>query len=504
MKPAETVDPDPGSLVESLRDFGYTLPSALADLIDNSLTAQARRIQVIVDAAKDAEHIAVIDDGAGMSERQLVDAMKMGTKGPVLHRSADDLGRFGLGLKTASLSQGRCVTVISKTAAGLAPVVRRWDLGHIQSSGKWQLLENPTAVAESIATRVRGMASGTAVVIEALDRPSFLRVSPSELHEHLAHALEGIRQHLAMVFHRFIDEGIEIKLGPSVLQAWDPFMRRFSKALPSETLPFANARVSVSAFVLPHHSRLSDEEHEHGAGPNGWNAHQGFYIYRCRRLIVPGTWLNLKLKKEEHYKLARIMVDLPNGLDAEWQLNVMKSHVAAPAALKDDFARIASDVRREAANIYRYRGEKALPEHQQPERYIWKRKPSKARVRYVVDRTHPVLSSLLASGCEHDELLETVIRMIESSVPIAAMLQESAKAIDGIPEGGISEIEELMKLFFFTESFLIKNGKTPEAARKRLLFAEPFAQNREAIESRLGMATSTVHEPENSEPGAPR
>jgi len=139
-----------------------------------------------------------------------------------------------------------------------------------------------------------------------------------------------------------------------------------------------------------------------------------------------------------------------------------------------------------------------LPSKHQPERHVWKRIEGKLSVKYVVDRTHPVLSSLLAAGCGHDHLLETVIRMIETSVPIAAMLQEPAKALDSVPESAITDIDELLRLFIYTESFLIRNGKTPEEARKRVLLSEPFAENRDVLEGKLGIASSNVARPEAS------
>ena len=347
---AELVAPEPGDIVESLRDFGYTLPTALADLIDNSLTASAGSIDVTISASPEPtdSSIVVLDDGVSMEASTLVEAMRLGTRGPLARRGDADLGRFGLGLKTAALSQGRCLTVITKTVGGTHPIVRRWDLDHIQKTRLWQLLDVPTALGEDVVSLINEKRSGTAVVIEKLDRPSFLRVPASTREEHLGSALNRIRRHLAMVFHRFIERGVSIRLGTTELAPWDPFCRKHSRQLPAETLFLGEGRIVVTPYVLPHHSKLTDEEHADAAGPRGWNAHQGFYIYRCERLIVPGTWLNLGLRNEEHFKLARIQVDLPNDLDTEWQLNVMKSHVAAPASLRDDVKRIAAHVRREA------------------------------------------------------------------------------------------------------------------------------------------------------------
>jgi hypothetical protein len=478
---AEEIAPNAGHLVESLRDFGYTLQSALADLIDNSLTAGAKTIEVTIHAGRSESHIAVADDGNGMEKSTLVEAMRMGGDGPLGPRRDSDLGRFGLGMKTASLSQGRSLTVITRCDRRHKPLVRRWDIPYIQQSGKWQLLDNPTPIGAGYLEELESKASGTVVLIENLDRPAFLRAGDS-LDEHLGRTLESIRDHLSMVFHRFIEDGITLKVGPTKLKPWDPFLKSIATQLPPERLYVRKESVTVTPYVLPHHSRLTDEQHEGAAGPNGWNEHQGFYIYRCRRLIIPGNWLNLNLKKEEHFKLARIQVDLPNSMDSDWHLNVMKSHVAAPAFLREDFKRIAKDVRRQAADVYRVRGERQVSPDATPERFVWRRDSTRAGVRYRIDRTHPLIRALLHGGCEHEQLLERCIQLIESTVPIASMLQEPAKSVDG--HAGADSPEDIAgyaAMVAHAEQFLIRAGIAPADARSQVLAAEPFAKLRDAI-----------------------
>jgi len=493
-KKAESVPPSAADLIESLRDFGYTLPSALADLIDNSLAAKATKVQVVVDPSPGAAHVAVVDDGLGMDEDRLVEAMRMATLGPLVTRGINDLGRFGLGLKTASLSQGRCFTVITKRKGRGDPSVRRWDLEHVRAVDDWQLLAEPTAIAETYVKAIEASKHGTAVVIEQLDRATFTSLPQTMAANSLAAALDDIRRHLGMVFHRFIaEDGLAIRLGETTIQPWDPYLTELSTRLPSETLrPFGSKDgIEITPFVLPHHSRLTDDQHDLVAGPLGWNAHQGFYIYRCKRLIVPGTWLSLKLKKEEHYKLARIRVDLPNTMDSEWQLNVMKSHVAAPAALRDDFRRIAADVRRQASDVYRVRGERQAPTQGRPEHFVWCRQQTRTGIRYRVDRTHPVLKTLLHAGCDHDRLLSEVVTLIESTLPIASMLQEPPKTIDGsVQSEPPLDIEALVDMLFHAEQHFIRTGKSPDEARRLVLSCEPFVRFRNEIIDRAKSRTT--------------
>lgn len=490
---AESVPPSPADLIESIRGFGYTLPSALADLIDNSLAAGATRVQVTVDPGPSSPHIAVVDNGRGMSCERLVEAMRMGTLGPLAARGATDLGRFGLGMKTASLSQGRSLTVATKEKGKRHTVIRRWDLAHVREVSDWQLLDEPSQTGESFVEQVDGLPHGTAVVIENLDRASFLELPGPQLGAHLAAALEAVRFHLGMVFHRFISEdGLQIRLGESLIPAWDPYLLEVSTRLPPETLHFRGQVIEVAPFVLPHHSRLTDDQHHKAGGALGWDKHQGYYIYRCRRLIVPGDWLNLSLRQEGFYRLARIRLDLPNTMDADWHLNVMKSHVAAPASLRDSFRRIATDVRRQAAAVYGIRGEREAPDQPAPHHPIWRRESTRTGVRYRVDRSHPVMRALLHAGCGHDKLLAEVLSVIEGTVPVAAMLQEPQKAIDGsVRTEPPADIDSLVDMVIHAEQFYVRTGKSLDEARSLVLSCEPFIRFREPILSVLHHRTAT-------------
>ena len=481
---AEDVPPDAGALAESLRDFGYTLPTAIADLIDNSLTAGAKHIEIQIQHGQDSPYIALIDDGSGMSEKTLVEAMRMGSGGPKAQRSEKDLGRFGLGLKTASLSQGRCVTVITRTEADPKPSVRCWDIDHIAQSGKWQLLNQSTQIADQYLERISNK-PGTAVIIEKLDRPAFVNAQPLRAHEVWTTVSISVRQHISMVFHRFISDGVVIQLGSTAIDAWDPFIEKLSTRRPPENLSLRGESITVTPFILPHHSKLTNDAHDRASGPNGWNAHQGFYIYRCRRLIVAGAWLNLPFKKDEHLKLARIMVDIPNGMDADWNLNVMKSHVAVPAPLRDDFVRIAEDVRRQAGNVYRFRGEAVAPTNAPPEKFLWRRTNVSRGVRYQIDKTHPVVRALLHAGGEHENILKKLLELIEETLPIASIRQENARAIDGAVTVDEECIADQVELAAFSIKFYVATGKSPREARELVLSSQPMSPHREKISELL-------------------
>jgi len=220
----------------------HSISSELAQKMVDQAVAKARQLGV-------AENVAVVDDGHGMDLKTLVEAMRMGTKGPLAARSDNDLGRFGLGMKTASLSQGTRLTVITK-AAGKSTLVRRWDVAHIRKSGKWELLADATPIATPFISRIDRMSSGTAVIVENLDRATYLKVAVGDLKQHFGRSLDSVRRHLAMVFHRFIESGVTIRLGATALPAWDPFLKKQSTKLATERfMLLGNADAPTAALA---------------------------------------------------------------------------------------------------------------------------------------------------------------------------------------------------------------------------------------------------------------
>lgn len=481
----EIVPPNPSRLIESIRGFGYSLPWALADLIDNSLTAAATNVAVEIDLLAEVPHVAVIDDGCGMSKADLVEAMRMGAMCERASVPGVDLGRFGLGLKSASLSQGKSLTVISRTATCATPSIRRWSLDHVAQTGTWELLTTPGTMAAAYLTRFADTGChGTAVIIEDLDRLGLSEAAADSQARHSGVLLERVRQHLEMTFHRFItDRGIVLRLGTSTLSPWDPFLRQHSDLQPIERFQSGDAAVIVQPFLLPHHSRVDADVYERAAGPNGWLRHQGFYIYRCGRLIVPGSWLGLGFRQTDQTRLARIRVDLPNTIDDMWQLNVMKSRVTVPPAMRDDFRRIADDLCRSARRVYGYRGERSAPAPESPRRSVWRRRAVRGSVAYSVDRTHPVVAAILSSQHSDPRIVEQALRVIERAIPVAAILQESQASLDGAAADiNDDDVQVLSELADFSIQHYVRCGLSRTEARERVLSSSPFCDYRSLID----------------------
>lgn len=480
------VPPDPGALIESLRAFGYTPEASVADLIDNSIFAGARNIWLEFSWDGSRTTVAVIDDGAGMDAGELQNAMKAGSANPLQERSKDDLGRFGLGLKTASFAQARSLTVRSRPADG-DPTVARWDLDYVNQSQEWRLLGSSTGEADELLARIDPLTSGTAVLWERLDRivDPTSDASDADAQEAFLARIQRVEQHVAMVFHRYLTgrRKITIRINGREIQPWDPFLQ-FSEAtqtLTTESLKIFGDRISVEPYVLAHHSHLTDDEHAAAAGPEGWNAQQGFYIYRNRRLLVAGSWLNF-FRQEEHYKLARILVDIPNSMDAEWDIDVKKSQARPPDSLREDLRRIARVTRDRASEVYRHRGRATARKAAARHVNVWEYRLRKGRHTYRINREHPAIVASLESAEGEAAVLLAALRVIEETVPVQQIWLTEAKSPDGHAtpfEGDLREVSEVLERIYLS---LRRSGKTHEQVMQQVATTEPFAQFPELVQ----------------------
>lgn len=355
--------PSAGRLMSSLRDIGYDAPGAIADLVDNSIDANARHVRVDIVAEGDDSFVRVSDDGIGMTRSVIEEAMRFGSRRKYGSR---ELGAFGLGLKTASLSQARCLTVATRTTERARLQIRRWDLDHVMATDRWELETPSPRALPPIATDSLRNGRGTVVLWQRLDRLVGHPASP-----HAPRMLDAVArrtaEHLGMVLHRFISgeaggSPVEILVNGQAVPAWDPFARHelATRTLPTQRLQFEhNGRaleIAVSPFVLPAQHRFSTvEAHATAAGPNRWNRQQGLYIYRRERLIQAGGWNRLRTL-DEHSKLARVAVDLPAGDEDAFGINVSKMQVNIPEALRPPLRALIGGVVQLAQDVYRQHG----------------------------------------------------------------------------------------------------------------------------------------------------
>ena len=495
----EIANPRAAELFESLRAFGYDLPTALADIVDNSIAAKARNIWIDLTWTGSDSRITIRDDGEGMTEEDLVQAMRPGSVSPLTKRSNHDLGRFGLGMKTASISQCRCLTVLTRTV-NTPTAVRRWDLDYIASteSGEWRLLKGADLLSLNDIALLNDQASGTVLFWDRLDLlVGSASIDDEIAQKHFRERIDAVKQHFAMVFHRFLSgkSAITIYLNGRETQPWDPFMQNTEAvdAMPAETLFTNDTRVEVKAYILPHHTKISPEQHSLGAGPRGWNAHQGFYVYRNRRLLVAGDWLGLGMQKEEHFKLARIRIDLPNSADLQWQIDVKKSRARPPALLRKDLQRIARTARSRASRIYRHRGKMLQRRHGDMKTFLWMHLKKHGKTFYKINRDHPLVRKVINQSSDRDTL-GVLLSMIEQTIPAPLIVINNAESPDKLGQPFEDSQSELRKALEAVYSTMRDQGQEPATAARVLLSMEPFNQHPELVAGFLdeissGMAT---------------
>ncbi len=485
---ADLVPPNASALAESLRAFGYDTATALADLADNSLFHHARNVRIQFHWAGEQSAIAIADDGDGMDKDALINAMRVGSRNPKEKRDPADLGRFGLGLKTASFSQGRRATVISKRSHG-DEIVRCWDLDHIAETNEWRLLREPTQLAAKLARQLADSRHGTVVVWEKLDRLTADMALENDSDEGaFLRQAEYVGHHFAAVFHRLMagHNAVEFFLNGRPIVPWDPFLSEeaATQHLPAERLQFQGHTIAVEPFVLPHLSKLDAGAHRCAAGFRGWNAHQGFYIYRNSRLLVSGDWLGIKgWRQEEHYKLARIRVDLPNALDQLWEIDVTKSRARPPEKLRPELARIGERTRSLAKRVYSHRGAKLLPAVGQERIFLWEQKAKHNRVFYRLNREHPLVQQTRLA-CSDPPKLSALLRLIEETIPVPLIMiadrEMPDRALGPFETAKESEILILMREVF---EGLRAGGLSEDDAMLRVGQIEPFGNFPQLLQS---------------------
>lgn len=359
--------PDPVRMVEGLRDTGYQFNTAVADIIDNSIAADASfvNVQLKMDL-KGNISLMIYDDGIGMNKEGLIDAMRYGSK---MRPSPNSLGKFGLGLKTASTAFCRKLSVISHDNADNQLYMATWDLDHVKKHGKWELLvDEPSADRKQLFESIIGNHSGTLVIWDNVDRlfKNIDNLGTTQAKKALQKLERDLRFHLAMVYQRFLNtsdnraRNVRITLNDAAIPHWDPFCVGESQ-LVSEDSPqveLSDGSLSVfnmKAYILPRKEEFSTEDAAKNA--NITNANQGIYIYRENRLIHGPDWLKM-FSKEPHLSLLRVEFSFDHKLDEAFQVDIKKSQIILNEALYDHVLDFLNPPRRAAEEVYR-KGTKA-------------------------------------------------------------------------------------------------------------------------------------------------
>lgn len=464
------------ALIESMRSLGYSFPSAIADLIDNSISARANKIDIISEPGNNPSLI-ILDNGEGMSFEKLYEAMRYGSANPLENRNKDDLGRFGLGLKSASLSQCRSLIVVSKQHNDINSYA--WDLDYVIEKGKWMLKGFSSEEIQNLPyiELLNERETGTYIYLTEFDR---IKEGTNNISETFNKFLDDMIEHLSLVFHRFIEDGLMITVNNFEIVARDPFLsyHKATQRKKESYIYIKDNKITLKPYILPHLSKLVQDDLLKLGGKENLKNEQGFYVYRNKRLIIWGTWFRLE-RKDELNKLARVRVDIPNSLDYMWSIDIKKSTATLPDIIKKNMynAVYESVLSSESVHIFRGRKEKKDKDIE----YIWERVKVREGYGYLINREIPQIKMLEETlDIEQLKILNSMIQSLEVSFPTGALYVDAAKGnIDDKKSNNEEDIEKIWE-DFKTQIEYVKANKLPLIAYyKALLKTEPYCIYRE-------------------------
>ena len=474
--------PDARAMMTTARSFGnYDLAAALADLIDNSITAEASSIEINCDyGGGEGCILRVRDNGKGMSPDDLRVAMRPASKNPEDDRSPDDLGRFGWGMKSASFSQCRILTVVTSQKGKVHGA--RWNLDDIDD---WAMDEFDSSESQSLLTApLKG--KGTEVIWENCDRlTEGNKIEETRFNELVVSAVKK----LSLIFHRYLSvekgkgKSLKLFLNGTRIEAIDPFCLSNPATIPTapESVKVAGQKISMQAYTLPHYSKLNRLEYEEAGGEEGYVRNQGFYVYRNRRLIIHGTWFNLA-KHGELSKLVRVQVDIPNSLDEIWKITVDKSDAQLPSVLRSRMKQLIEKFRNSSSKVVRSKGARL----DRGTGAVWTRSVKDGVIRFSINRNHSLVKQLRKeAGKPNAGLVDQIFKLVESQIPYDSIAVDLASKPHSVNRG-FSDRDEFYVFAKKTLSILQSKFESADELLAHALTMELYSSNRSVVEEIVG------------------
>lgn len=468
------------NLVESTRSIGYSFHTALADIIDNSVSNLAKRVDVRYSSSENP-FVAIIDDGIGMSKNILEQAMRYGSQSALQTRENHDLGRFGLGLKMASLSQCRKLTVISKFRGKISAAT--WDLDYIYKTEKWSLIiyNEKEIVNLKFYNELSQYESGTVVLWENLDR---IADNEFEFEKEFNEKIDFADKHLSLVFHRFLSnklnkQSFDLFFNLRKVEPIDPYFlsNPGTQQLEPETVFVEKIPIDVTPYISPYMSKLTQKERELLTEYKDLEIKQGLYIYRNKRLIVWGKWFRL-LSDTDLNRLAKIRIDLPNNIDEIWTIDVKKSSAQIPATIREELKQIVERTVGKSERVFQYRGRKVSNDNLV---HVWNKIQTRDKVSYQLNKEFPMYQALKNSLDDNQlRLFNMIINLIEDNFPYSAVYYDLAKD-KGYEEKSLEDetVYSMMFEFYLTSK---SNNLNDEQIIKILRNTDAFSKYSDVIE----------------------
>lgn len=432
--------PPATSLIMGIRSIGYSFATSVADIIDNSITAKATEINIFSDPLEEEPYFAILDNGKGMNYDELDNAMTFGSDRSDRIDDSLDLGRFGLGLKSASLSQCRKMTVISKKNNTI--VAMRYDLDEIEKHNDWilEILDEEEIIKMPSVNQLQKYETGTLVVWQDFDK---LAALATNFITSFRNAVEEAKKHVELVFHYYYDD-IDIYFNNNRIERRDPFLVDSGARQQTgrvDEIPMDGSIIKITPYTLPYANTLTIEEKRLLGNKNVYDE-QGFYIYRNKRLIVWGSWLHMHVKSE-FSKLARVKIEIPSTLDKAWSLDVKKSTAKIPDKIKAEIKASLEDSIRRSNKATRFKGvkEQSLVDK------VWIRKNLREGfIKYELNRDNPLYKILIENISDNDKkILDSFIFQIETGLPKYSIQNDTLdENLEIVNDSDINTPEELI------------------------------------------------------------
>lgn len=457
--------PKASTLMGSLRSMGYSFESAVADVVDNSISAHAQNVRILFPTSPmDELALGILDDGDGMSDDVLFEAMRYGCLSAEEERSEDDLGRFGMGMKSASLSQCRILTVVSYEGNTLNGFT--WDYNHILETQDWMILELDKKEINSLPYigLLKKQKKGTLVIWQDFD--VIANSSGGQVYSTLIELRSSLENTLALIFHRFLSgtssSRLHIFINELDIKPLDPFLEQHPKTTVKKEIELdikdssgIERMILVRPFVLPFATELKEKDKQLIGGVENLRAKQGFYIYRNKRLIIWGTWFGMK-QRAELTKNARIRVDIPNSLDDIWSIDIKKQQASIPKQILHRLKKAVEEALDFSVRQQTYRGRtKKVNEDID---YIWDRKEGRNNTFfYQINRESKLFKFVREKMNDEDyEYLEMLITEIENNLPIQQLYVDKSNECISIPEVTDDRLDDVYQMAVTLASTMMK------------------------------------------------
>lgn len=475
--------PKADMLMGSMRSMGYSFESAIADVIDNSISAGCSFVSILFPTDPfQKQAVGILDDGCGLSRKELFEAMCYGSSSAEATRAESDLGRFGLGLKAASLSQCRVLTVASMQDGVVCAY--SWDYNYILKHKKWyvnELTEEEIADLPYIENlKDTGNQNGSATLVIWEDFDVLSKSSSGQVFCTLRELSNKVQEHVSLIFHRYISaKKLTMWVNNAKVQAQDPFLEYPGSKTTIKKVRTVALRdsqgierlIEVQPFVLPFATDLTDKDKKLLGGIENLRTKQGFYIYRNKRLIIWGTWFGLK--KNELTKNARVRVDIPNSLDDIWGIDIKKQNATIPKAIQNQLKKTVEEAMDISVKKQTHRGRKDNSEDTIS--HIWDRmKGRNDAFYYHINRESP-LCKYVFERIPDDvaDVIETLLSEIEKGIPVQDIYIDRCNEAIAV-EDKAQTLDDDFQLAITIIDMNLKRGTELNAAIDNIMQAEPW------------------------------